>query len=527
MFCKPAHRKENPMPITTNPQSGSQTETRGTRAVIIKAVPKEKPKKRVACYCRVSTQLDSQEDSIIAQKTHFIRLAGENPDVFLVGIYYEDGISGTESSNRPEFQRMMRDCRAGKIDEIWAKSISRWARNTIQLLDSLRELKALGVNVVFEKERLETAGGHSELMLALIGSFAEFESESIGLNTKLGYRTRMQAGKYFYKRPPFGYDANENGELVLNAEEAPVVRRIFQMCLEGMGSVRIANALQAGAVPTKRGSVWQPGTIRAILSNITYTGDVLLQKTIRAGNGLRKKNDGSEDQYLVTNHHVAIIDHAAFDAAQAAMRSRARGRAAGDGKSGNRYAFSKKLVCAHCGHHLHRFQGKAEIQWICTGHRARGCPMKPVSEREVRNRFKGIVADIDRLLSVHGERTDDDGPALRLRVNLSQQDALRSLQAVLSPSEYTCRLSALEREGDALRFQMAGLADRMADELKRACHRIPANAEWNQVEPIFMEQVESVMIWRGGSMEFRFKCGMKIDSQECARAKGDSQCPYK
>lgn len=209
------------MPITADLQSKSQAEIRGTKAITIKAVPKEKPKKRVACYCRVSTQLESQEDSIIAQKTHFIRLAGENPDVSLVGIYYEDGVSGTESSNRPEFQWMMRDCRAGKIDEIWVKSISRWARNTIQLLDSLRELKALGVNVVFEKERLETAGGNSELMLALIGSFAEFESKSIKLNTKIGYRTRMQAGEFFYKRPPYGYDANEYGELVPNAEEKP------------------------------------------------------------------------------------------------------------------------------------------------------------------------------------------------------------------------------------------------------------------------------------------------------------------
>lgn len=118
------------------------------------AAARERPPKRVACYCRVSTRLETQEDSILAQKTHFVRLAGENPGACLVGIYYEAGISGAEATNRPEFQRMMRDCRAGKIDEIWVKSISRWARNTIQLLDSLRELKALGVNVVFEKGRL-------------------------------------------------------------------------------------------------------------------------------------------------------------------------------------------------------------------------------------------------------------------------------------------------------------------------------------------------------------------------------------
>lgn len=502
------------MPNTADQPSNSQGENRGPRAITIKAIPKETPKKRVACYCRVSTQMESQEDSIIAQKTHFIRLAGENSGVSLVGIYYEDGISGTESSNRPEFQRMMRDCRAGKIDEIWVKSISRWARNTIQLLNSLRELKTLGVNVVFEKERLETAGGNAELILALIGSFAEFESKSIRLNTKMGYRARMQAGVFFYNRPPYGYDANRNGELVVNAEEAPTVRRIFQMCMDGIGSVRIANALQAEAIPTKRGAVWQPGTIRAILSNITYTGDVLLQKTIRAGNGPRKKNDGSEDQYLVTNHHAAIIDHATFDAAQVALRSRARGRAAGDGKSGNRYAFSRKLICAHCGHHLHRFQGKAETQWICTGHRARGCPMKPVSEMEVKNRFRGIVADIDRRLPIHSEGMDDDGPALRLQANLSQQDALRSLQAALSPSEYAHRLNALEREADALRGQMAGIANHIADKLKRACRQVPANANWIQVEPIFTEQVESVTIWFGGKMAFRFKCGITIVSQK-------------
>ena len=521
------------MPITTDLQSRGQSELGGSKAAVVKAGPREKPKKRVACYCRVSSQLEAQEDSLAVQKTHFVRLAGENPEVSLVGVYCEDGISGTEASNRPEFQRMMRDCRAGRIDEIWVKSISRWARNTLQLLESLRELKALGVNVVFEKERLETAGGHSELMLALIGSFAEFESKSIRQNTKMGYRTRMQAGKYFYKRPPYGYDANENGELVLNAKEAPVVRRIFRMCLDGMGSVRIANALQAEAIPTKRGSVWQSGTIRAILTNITYTGDVLLQKTIRKGNGPRIKNDGSEDQYLVTHHHAAIVDYATFDAARVALRSRARGRAVGDGKSGNRYAFSQKLICAHCGHHLHRCQGKTGIQWICTGHRARGCPMKPVSELEVKNRFKRIVADIDRLLEIHSEWMDDDGPALRLRVNLSQQDALRALQTALSPSEYSHRLNALESEADVLRSQIAGSAGRMIKEMKKACHRVPANANWNQVEPFFMEQVESVTVWSDGRMAFRFMCGVTIVSPECGRtkeqryAKGGSQCPFK
>lgn len=169
------------MPITADLQSRRQAEIRGTKDTAIRVAQKEEPRKRVACCCRVSTRLESQEDGIIAQKAHFIRLAGEKPCVSLVGIYYEDGIGGTEASNRPEFQRRMRDCRAGKIGGIWVKPISRWARNTIQLLDSLRALKALDVNVVFEKERLETAGDHSGLMLALIGSFAEFESNLIGV----------------------------------------------------------------------------------------------------------------------------------------------------------------------------------------------------------------------------------------------------------------------------------------------------------------------------------------------------------
>ena len=498
------------MPITADIGIKTQAELRGTQISAISSTgPIVAKKKRVAIYCRISS-LDNQITSIEAQRDHFLHMAKADPEVTLVDVYYEEGISGTETANRPELQRLLNDCRAGLIDEIWCKSISRWARNLEQLLATIMELRELGVEIYFEKESVRTLSGSGDIMLNIYGSFSEFESKSIKLNTKMGYRNRMQRGEFFYNRPPFGYDAGEDGGLVVNAQEAATVRRIFDMCLDGVGSVRISNLLNAEGVPTKRGAAWQPGTIRAILANITYTGDVLLQKTIRIGNAPRIKNDGREDQYYVTDHHEAIVSHEIFDAAQAALTSRARGRTKGDGKSGNRYAFSGKLTCGHCGHNLHRAGNAAEIQWICTDHKGRGCPLKPVPDLEVKAAFKSIVTDIDQLLETHGSFTADDSPTQKLQANLSQQEAVRTLQPVLGVAEYTRRLNALQQEEETLRQQASGSA---IDALRKACGRIPARAKWADYEPVFKEHVESVTIWQGGKMEFKFKCGVRIVSE--------------
>ena len=496
------------MPITADMGVKTQAEIRGTKHVAIKAKPKEEKILRVACYCRTSS--DMQEASVQQQEVNLRHMVEHTPNWTLVDVYVDDGISGTDNVNRPGFQRMMADCRAGKIDMIVTRSISRWGRNAEQTLSTLQSLYDLGIDVYFTLEKIHSGKSMGNLLLDLMSTFAEFESKSIKLNTKMGYKSRMMRGEFFYNRPPYGYDSNESGQLVVNEAEAAVVRRIYQMCLDGLGTYRIANALAAEGIPTKRGATWQPGTVKAILVNITYTGDVLLQKTIRVGNAPRKKNDGSEDSYYVSDHHPPIISHEVYEAAQEALKGRALGRKKGDGKSGNRYAFSSRLICGHCGHHLHRFSSAYEIKWICTGHNSRACPQTPVPDLEVKAAFKSIVEDIDRLLSIHSNTMGEDDPTAKLQANLSQQEAVKTLQPVLGAAEFTRRLNTLQQEEETLRQQVNGNA---TETLKRACRQVSPKARWAEVEPIFKDHVEGVTIWQGGRMEFRFKCGVRIVSE--------------
>ena len=496
------------MPITADIGVKTQAEIRGTKHVAIKAKPKEEKILRVACYCRTSS--DMQEASVQQQEVNLRHMVEHTPNWTLVDVYVDDGISGTNNVNRPGFQRMMADCRAGKIDMIVTRSISRWGRNAEQTLSTLQSLYDLGIDVYFTLEKIHSGKSMGNLLLDLMSTFAEFESKSIKLNTKMGYKSRMMRGEFFYNRPPYGYDSNESGQLVVNEAEAAVVRRIYQMCLDGLGTYRIANALAAEGIPTKRGATWQPGTVKAILVNVTYTGDVILQKTIRVGNSPRKKNDGSEDSYYVSDHHPPIISHEVYEAAQEALKGRALGRKKGDGKSGNRYAFSSRLICGHCGHHLHRFSSAYEIKWICTGHNSRACPQTPVPDLEVKAAFKSILADIDRLLSLHSNMMGEDDPTAKLQANLSQQEAVKTLQPVLGAAEFTRRLNTLQQEEETLRQQVNGNA---TETLKRACRQVSPKARWAEVEPIFKDHVEGVTIWQGGRMEFRFKCGVRIVSE--------------
>ena len=498
------------MPITADLHSKTQAEIRRTVTTAIKAQPKQEEILRVGCYVRTSSLLACQGPSLEQQQIHFRNMVERTPNWTLVDMYVDDGISGADNANRPGFQKMMADCRAGKIDMILTRSISRWGRNAPQTLETLEELYDLGVNVFFEEEKINSGKNMGNLLLELMSSYAEYEGKSIKLNTKMGYKSRMMRGEFFYNRPPYGYDSNAAGELVVNEAEAAVVRRIFQMCNEGIGTHRIAVALDAEGIPTKRGAPWQAATIRAILANITYTGDVILQKTIRVGNGPRKKNDGSEDSYYVSNHHPPIISHEVYEAAQKAVESRALGRKKGDGKSAIRYAFSSKLICGHCGHHLYHMENNYEVKWHCVGHKGRGCPQRPVPDLEIKAAFKSIVADIDSLLDIHSGLVGDDSPAEKLQANLSQQEAVKTLQPVLGAAEFTRRLNTLQQEEEALRQQVNGNA---TEALKKACRGIPLKAKWADVEPVFMDHVENVTIWHGGRMEFKFKCGVRIVSE--------------
>lgn len=483
------------MPITSE-----LGKTRKPMVTAIKVPSKETRMVRVACYCRTSTDLPSQEGSMEYQEKHLRHLVEITPNWVLVDSYRDEGLSGTDNANRPEFQRMMRDCRSGRIDLVITKSISRWGRHLTQTLESVHELIDLGVNVFFEKENLLTLSSTGTVILELMGSFAEYESNSIKQNTKMGYKVRMQRGIYKYKRPPYGYDADADGRLVVNAEEAEVVRRIFQMSIHGIGTHKIAKILQAEGVPTKRGADWQPTTIRAILTNITYTGDVILQKTIRVGNAPRKRNDGSEESYYVPEHHEPIIDHATFEAAQSSILARSRGRFRGDGKSTIRYPFSSHLTCSICGRHLQRQAGATEIMWTCAGYKAHICTLQPVPELDIKDAFKATVAEHE---AWEVPNTDDNE---RLDENLCEQGKLRTLYGVLPPEQYTLRLNELQREETGLRKAIKAAGDAQA--LRNAAKQVEGR-KWASYEPVFVDHVDLVLVGPD-HMDFVFKCGLRI-----------------
>lgn len=267
---------------------------------------------RVAAYARVSTGKDAMLHSLAAQVSYYSDLIQRNPEYEYAGVYADEGLSGTKES-RPEFQRMLKDCRDGKIDRILCKSISRFARNTVTLLSVVRELKALGVSVYFEEQNIDTMSGDGEFMLSILASFAQEESRSVSENCKWRVRKKFEQGI-----PTgfgmYGYTV-KNGSFTIVPEEAEVVRRIFRMYLDGMGSVRIMKALIADNIPAPEGGLWNASVIMMMLRNEKYAGDLLLQKFF-TNNHIEKKqcfNRGELPQYFVAEDHEPIIDRETLD----------------------------------------------------------------------------------------------------------------------------------------------------------------------------------------------------------------------
>ena len=236
-------------------QKTTETPVLTGQPVTIAAVPQERAKLKVAAYCRVSTLMDSQESSSEAQRLHYEKTIRENEEWEYAGLYLEAGVSGTKAETRPELMRLMEDCRNGKVDLVLTKSISRFARNTSDCLEMVRTLTGLGVNIVFEKELIDTRSMDSEFMLSILACLAEDESHSISGNMKWGIRKRFENGSFRQSIAPYGY-AWKDDELAVVPEQADVVREIFELALSGLGAIRIAKELNARKIPSPAGKLW-------------------------------------------------------------------------------------------------------------------------------------------------------------------------------------------------------------------------------------------------------------------------------
>ena len=269
----------------------------------------EQPKLRVAAYCRVSTDSDEQATSYEAQVEHYTEFIKKNPEWEFAGIFADDGISGTNTKKREEFNRMIEECMSGRIDMIITKSISRFARNTLDCLKFIRQLKEKNIPVYFEKENINTMDAKGEVLLTIMASLAQQESQSLSQNVKLGIQYRYQQGHVQVNHNRFlGYTKDANGHLIIEEEEAKVVRRIYREYLEGASLNGIGRGLEADGILTGAGKKrWRPETVQKILKNEKYMGDALLQKTYTVDflSKKRVKNTGIMPQYYVEGDHEA------------------------------------------------------------------------------------------------------------------------------------------------------------------------------------------------------------------------------
>lgn len=337
---------------------------------------------RVAAYCRVSSGKDAMLHSLSAQVSHYSELIQRRLGWAYAGVYADEALTGTKD-DRPEFQRLLADCRAGKIDRVLTKSVSRFARNTVTLLETVRELKELGVAVYFEEQNIDSLSGDGELMLTILASFAQEESKSVSDNCKWRIRKDFSEGKPMNLPLLYGY-RREKGRIVIDEREAEIVRFIFRSCLNGMGKGRITEELREQGVPCRLGGEWQTETVSGILKNEKYTGDALLQKTYIENHLTKRKcfNRGELPQYYAENTHPAIIDHETYERVQALIAER-REKANVQKDVTARYPFTGLIVCGCCGAHYHRRTNPTRITWQCVTYLRRGkkhCAAKQIPE---------------------------------------------------------------------------------------------------------------------------------------------------
>ena len=406
-----------------------------------------KPKLRVAAYCRVSTDSDEQATSYEAQVSHYTEYIQKNPEWEFAGIFADDGISGTNTKKREEFNRMIEECEAGNIDMIITKSISRFARNTLDCLKYIRKLKDLNIPVFFEKESINTMDAKGEVLLTIMASLAQQESQSLSQNVKLGLQFRYQNGQVQINHNRFlGYTKDANGHLIIDPEQAEVVKRIYREYLEGFSMDKIAAGLERDGILTGAGKTrWHTSTINKILRNEKYIGDALLQKTYTTDflSKTRVKNNGIVPQYYVEGNHEAIIPRNIYMRVQEELVRRRVVKTSANGKKRSyscNHCFSQIVVCGECGELFRRIhwnnRGCKSIVWRCISRlepTGQECHARTVNETVLEN---VVLAAINEMLG------DKPGYQEQLQQNIAA--AIRS--ASTETDDIDEKLMALQQE---------------------------------------------------------------------------------
>lgn len=429
-------------------------------------------KRKVAAYARVSTDSEEQMTSYEAQVDYYTKYIKERSDWEFVGIYTDEGISAVNTKKRDGFNRMVADALAGKLDLIVTKSVSRFARNTVDSLSTVRKLKEKGVEVYFEKENIYTFDGKGELLITIMSSLAQEESRSISENVTWGQRKRFADGKVSmpYKRF-LGYEKGEDGMPKIVESEADIVRMIYSMFMEGRTTSNIARNLTDNGIPTPGGKQkWQVATVNSILTNEKYKGDALLQKrfTVDFLSKTTKENEGEVPQYYVQNSHPAIIEPEDFDAVQFEIERRKKlGRPAAC-----QSPLSTKLVCGECGD----FYGPKvwssntkyrKVVWRCNG-KYKGnskCSNPHITEEEVKQKFLESF-----------------------NLNLEYREEL--IAACLMAQKSLCDYREIDSEIYELRQEIEEISELSRSIIYENAHKAIEQNEWNQRHLGYLERYQ-------------------------------------
>lgn len=496
-----------------------------------------KPKLKVAAYCRVSTDSDEQATSYEAQVEHYTNFIQKNDEWEFAGIFADDGISGTNTKKREEFNRMIEECMAGHIDMIITKSISRFARNTLDCLKYIRQLKEKNIPVFFEKENINTMDSKGEVLLTIMASLAQQESESLSKNVKLGLQFRYQNGEVQVNHNRFmGYTKDDKGHLVIEPEEAEIVKRIYLEYLQGASLKQIGEGLEEDGILTAAGKAkWRPETIKKILSNEKYIGDALLQKTYTVDVLTKKrvKNNGIVPQYYVENSHEAIIPRDLYMQVQEEMLRRTNLHSGADRKKrvySSKYALSSIVYCPKCGDIYRRIawnnRGKHSIVWRCctrVEHGPESCDAPTVGETELQEAvIKAINIALggkdDMLVTLEQNiasvlALEDEGSMESINAKLDelQKELLKRANAKKDYNDLADEidhLRELKQNAMADNAEREGLKQRIAEMQEFLAEQVEQIEEYD--ESFVRRMVEKITVYEEKFM-VEFKSGTSVD----------------
>lgn len=502
---------------------------------------------RLAAYCRVSSISDDQRHSFAAQIRYYSEYTRKHPEYLLVDIYADEGLSGTDMKKRDELNRLIRDCKKGKIDRIICKSVSRFARNTEELLVTLRMLKKLGVSVYFEEQGIDTDKLNMEMIVTFPGMAAQQESIAISGNMRWSYQKRMQSGEFNTCRATYGFDLKD-GQLVPRDDEMIVVKRIFGLYLQGMGTQTIASLLNdEGVLRRNNQKKWRSSTIQYILKNERYMGDALLQKTFASDTLPFRtvKNIGQKPKYYVENINPAIVSREDYDAAQELLQRRGH-----IGRKSEQHLLTGKLRCPECGRAFRHKTNNGKAYWICAGrssgatscmHRRLREDMVCEASARMINKLKDnrkcllgtLIHQVETMQSVN---SDVQGKVRQIDKELADLSARNLVvtklytKGILTAAEYTGQTTELENRITELRIERKKwfAEDEDSEWLEQLKALNELIKEDNSTaegldEALFLQIVESITVNDNTKVTFRLIGGIELvesinEKGRCKRA---------